>query len=175
MGGCWLTGVCLTFLALVAGCRGGSHLLPYLPTPAQTPTGGDAPNLAELEAKVMAGMNEERRNRGLPPLGSDSRLTAAAQVHSRDMAQGNFFDHRGRDGSWTGERLSAQGYGWSFYAENIACRQRSAEQVLKSWLDSKAHRDNILSTKAEHAGVGVAVREGTDCVYYWTAVLAAER
>jgi uncharacterized protein YkwD len=131
--------------------------------------------LAKLEAEVVAGINAERSKRGLPALEPDDRLAAAARAHSQDMAEGNFFAHRGRDGSQTGERVSAQGYAWLFYAENIACRQQSSKVVLASWVESKPHLENMLSVKAEHVGVGLAVREGTDCLYYWTALFAAEQ
>ena len=76
-------------------------------------------------------MNRERQKRGLPGLGAGRAADRRGRVHSEDMAQGDFFDHRGSDGSRTGERLSAQGYRWSFYAENIACGQRTAEEAAQ--------------------------------------------
>jgi uncharacterized protein YkwD len=156
----------LVCLLVLAGCEpGGSALLESArATQAEV----------ELEAEAVAKLNDERQRRGLPVLDVDERLAAAARAHSLDMADRGFFDHRGSDGSKAGERISDQGYRWRFYAENIACGQRSAEQLFADWMASQHHRANILSDNVERVGVGIVYREGSDCIYYWTAVFAAE-
>jgi uncharacterized protein YkwD len=128
----------------------------------------------ELEAEVIAELNAERQRRGRPLLATDDRLTAAARAHSRDMAEVGFFDHTGSDGSHAGDRISDQGYRWRFYAENIACGQRSADEVVTGWMASRVHRRKILSREAEQVGVGSVSVEGSPCTVYWTAVFAAE-
>jgi uncharacterized protein YkwD len=129
--------------------------------------------MTKYESQIVAGMNREREKRGLPALAADKRLTAAARVHSRDMAKGDFLDHRGSDGSRPGDRIKKQGYHWSFYAENVACGPRTGTQALKSWMESKPHRDNVLNGTVEHVGISVSRRAGTRCIYHWTAVFAA--
>ena len=65
-----------------------------------------------------------------PPLIWDSRLEAAAERHSRDMAEHGHFDHRGSDGLGTGERVRRAGYDWRVIGENIAARQQSVAEVV---------------------------------------------
>jgi len=47
-------------------------------------------------------------------------LEEAAQNHSNDMYENDYFDHTTPDGIGAGERITATGYGWSTYGENIA-------------------------------------------------------
>ena len=157
----------LVCLVMLAGCEPGGSELVELARSTQP--------AAELEAETVAQLNVERQRHGLPVLDVDERIVAASRAHSLDMADGGFFDHSGSDGSQAGERLSDQGYRWRFYAENIACGQRSADELIADWISSPEHRANILSADAEQVGVGVVFREGTHCRFYWAAVFAAER
>ena len=55
----------------------------------------------------------------VPPLAMNAQLLAAARLHSGDMFTNQFQEHVGSDGRTLGQRASAQGYNWSFVAENI--------------------------------------------------------
>ena len=72
----------------------------------------------------------DRRMAPAAPLIWDSRLEAAAERHSRDMAEHGHFDHRGSDGLGTGERVRRAGYDWRVIGENIAARQQSVAEVV---------------------------------------------
>jgi uncharacterized protein YkwD len=157
----------LVCLPMLAGCEPGGSEVVEIARSTQP--------AVELEAGAVAQLNGERKRHGLPVLDVDERLVSAARAHSLDMADGGFFDHSGSDGSQAGERLSDQRYRWRFCAENIACGQRSADELIADWIASPEHRANILSADAEQVGVGVVFREDTDCRFYWTAVFAAER
>ena len=85
----------------------------------------------------------------------DPRLTAAAQLHSEDMAANSYFSHTSRDGRSFADRIRDQGYP-SPAAENIARGQRSASAVMQAWLNSAGHRRNILNCSLRAIGVGVA-------------------
>src|SRR5262249_21841604 len=92
----------------------------------------------------------------------DSRLTAAAQAHSTDMATNSYFSHSSPDDLDFDERIRDAGYPRPA-AENIARGQRSAEEVMQSWMDSKSHRANILNCSHAAIGVGLDTRG-----WYWT-------
>jgi uncharacterized protein YkwD len=89
------------------------------------------------------------------------------------MAEKDFFDHVGSDGSKPGDRILRQGYRWTFYAENIGCGYPSPEEMVAGWMGSRGHRENLLNPQAEHVGVGVVRGVGTSCEIYWTALFAA--
>ncbi|WP_449344042.1 sigma-70 family RNA polymerase sigma factor [Streptomyces pactum] len=131
-------------------------------TPAARPT-TTAPAAPPAPAapgggEVVQLVNAERARNGCAPMSVNSRLTAAAQGHSDDMARRDFFDHTNPDGAGPGERITAAGYRWSTYGENIAAGQRTAADVMRSWMDSPGHRANILNCSFTEIGIGY--REG---------------
>ncbi|UNO39940.1 sigma-70 family RNA polymerase sigma factor [Streptomyces sp. MST-110588] len=121
---------------------------PTTPPPADTSTSTPAQQVISL-------VNTERAKAGCSPLTSNPRLTAAAQGHSRDMAVRHFFDHTNPDGAGPGERITAAGYQWSTYGENIAYGQQSPADVMKSWMNSPGHRANILNCAFKEIGIGI--------------------
>jgi len=86
-------------------------------------------------------------------LSKHNQLTQAAQDHSKDMDENNYFSHTGRDGSTHLDRARRAGYGSSFVGENIANGQRTPSEVMQSWMSSSGHCENIM--KAEYNDIGV--------------------
>lgn len=109
--------------------------------PVATPPAQPAP--AGTVAQVVALVNKERAAAGCGPVTEGPQLDAAAQGHSDDMAARGFFDHTDPDGKGPGERITAAGYRWSTYGENIAEGQRTPESVMDSWMNSPGHGANI--------------------------------
>ncbi|GGM40025.1 hypothetical protein GCM10012275_08710 [Longimycelium tulufanense] len=114
--------------------------------------------------KVIDLVNSERRQAGCGPVTTDARLADAAQGHSSDMAERNYFSHTSPEGGTFVQRAKAAGYP-SPGAENIARGQRSAEQVMDSWMKSPGHRANILNCGLRTIGIGLDTRG-----WYWTQV-----
>jgi len=101
-------------------------------------------------------------------LTSNTLLTMAAQTHSDDMANNNFFSHTGSDGSTLGERISEQGYRGNFWGENIAAGQLSAESVVDGWMNSEGHCKNIMNENFTEMGLACSANSNTDYPTYWT-------
>jgi uncharacterized protein YkwD len=70
------------------------------------------------------------------------------------MNDQNFFEH---DNPNTGDdpstRASSAGYG-PYVGENIAMGYVSPRQVVRGWMNSPGHRENILGSYS-HLGVGI--------------------
>lgn len=126
-------------------------------TPARPARTQPAPQPAPVGtvAQVIALVNKERSAAGCGPVSEDAQLDKAAQGHSDDMAARNFFDHTNPDGAGPGERVTAAGYRWSTYGENIARGQQTPQAVMDSWMHSPGHRANILNCSFKNLGVGV--------------------
>jgi uncharacterized protein YkwD len=105
--------------------------------------------------QVLDLVNSARAQAGCNPVRSNSKLQAAAQGHSDDMAARNFFDHTNPDGQGPQARIDATGYKWSTWGENIARGQSDATSVMDSWMHSSGHRANILNCAFTELGVGV--------------------
>lgn len=153
-------------------------------TEKATPT-GQAPTRASRKAasapqqeapsgtvgQVVALVNKERAAAGCGPLAEDSLLDKSAQAHSADMAVRDFFDHTNPDGADPGQRITAAGYRWSTYGENIAMGQQTPEAVMESWMNSPGHRANILNCSFKDIGVGVHEGPGGP---WWTQNFGAK-
>ncbi|RZU46268.1 uncharacterized protein YkwD [Streptomyces sp. BK022] len=139
------------------------------PRPVQTATAASsgAPQPAATAsgdvARVVELVNAERAKVGCSPVTLNSTLTKAAQDHSADMAAHNTMSHTGSDGSDPGSRITAAGYQWSTYGENVAYGYATPEQVMAGWMNSPGHRENILNCSFKEIGVGLA-QPGD----YWT-------
>ena len=121
-------------------------------------------NLAEIRSSVLCLLNEQRTSRGLRRLRANAKLRAAAERHSANMNQKDFFDHVSPAGSTPLERVKAAGYlagadSWAV-GENIAWgeqRLSTPAEIMQSWMESPSHKANILNRRFRHVGIGVAV------------------
>ncbi|MCP3819671.1 sigma-70 family RNA polymerase sigma factor [Streptomyces sp. A3M-1-3] len=147
------------------------------PTPARTtvrqqpapPAGGGSSQSGPVQ-QVISLLNNERAKQGCGPVSSNAQLQSAAQSHSKDMAARDFFDHTNPDGAGPGERITAAGYRWSTYGENIARGQQSPAQVMNSWMNSPGHRANILNCAFKEVGIGIHDSSGGP---WWTQKFGA--
>ncbi|MER7819482.1 CAP domain-containing protein, partial [Streptomyces sp. NPDC096153] len=137
------------------------------PKPTPTPEAPDPePPLPSGDvAQVVALVNAERSKAGCGPVRSNDKLETAARRHSEDMAARGYFDHTSPDGSDPGDRITAAGYRWSTYGENIARGQQSPSSVMDSWMNSPGHRANILNCSFKELGVGIHDASGGP---WWT-------
>lgn len=125
------------------------------PSTAPAPPGKPVDRVVEL-------VNQARADQGCKPLVVEEHLTTAAQGHSTDMSDRNYFSHTTPEGVAFDERIKAAGYP-SPGAENIARGQKTADSVMADWLKSPGHRANILNCQLKVIGVGL----DTDG-FYWT-------
>ncbi|MGQ9549202.1 MAG: CAP domain-containing protein [Roseiflexus sp.] len=129
--------------------------------------------LSPQAQQVIDLTNEYRVAAGCAPLTVSSQLTAAAAAHSQDMAQNNFFNHIGSDGSTPWVRIQRTGYSYRSAAENIAAGYRTARDVVQGWYGSPGHRQNMLNCNLRE--IGVAYADGGSYGRYWTQVFATPR
>ena len=115
------------------------------------------------EAKVIELVNAERTSRGLSALSMSSEASKAADVRAKEIV--TKFSHTRPDGSSCFTVLSQMGVSYKKAGENIAYGQNSPEEVVKAWMNSPSHRENILSTGFNEIGVS-SYKVGS--TIYWT-------
>jgi uncharacterized protein YkwD len=125
----------------------------------------EADPITAMEDEVAALTNAERAVAGCDTLRVDERLRTAARAHSQDMAQHDYLDHTGLDGSSPSDRAGRAGYPGGV-GENIAVGYRTPQDVMQGWMDSDGHRDNVLNCDYAAIGVGLAFDAGGRP--YWT-------
>ncbi|MDF3147614.1 CAP domain-containing protein, partial [Streptomyces sp. T21Q-yed] len=142
------------------------------PTRSASSTPQAQPTPTGAVAQVVALVNKERADAGCGPLTEDPQLNQAALGHSEDMDARDFFDHTNPDGADPGQRITAAGYTWSTYGENIAQGQQTPEAVMDSWMNSPGHRANILNCSFKDIGVGIHEGAGGP---WWTQNFGAKQ
>lgn len=134
-------------------------------------------NVKAVERSAFNMLNKKRLDNGLTPLVWSSDLELVARQHSQNMAEFQFFSHRGLDNKMVSDRADAAGVGrWRAIGENIAFNRGFDDPVGKAielWLDSPSHRRNLLSDTWKETAVGVAVAD--DGSYYFTQVFLVRK
>ncbi len=133
-----------------ARCR-GAHAAPGEASPAT------------LRAATRCLVNRARRRHGLRRLKGNAALRAAAQRYSEDMVARDFFSHVSPGGGDLVDRLKAAGFitahsSW-LVGENIGwgCgATASPAAMVRAWMHSPGHRQNILRGSFRRIGVGIA-------------------
>ncbi|MGB9438784.1 MAG: CAP domain-containing protein [Desulfobacterales bacterium] len=122
----------------------------------------------DFESEVLDLVNVERAAQGLHPLNVDHNLASAARDHSEDMGLQGYFSHTSLDGRTVPDRITATGYFYNTYGENIAGGQSTPEDVIDAWMSSSGHRANILNPNFCDIGVGYAYVANSPYRHYWT-------
>ncbi|MDL4815133.1 sigma-70 family RNA polymerase sigma factor [Actinomadura opuntiae] len=141
---------------------GATSVREHLARPTKKPAKAPA---STVEQQVVRLVNENRARAGCRPLRVSPALHKAAQAHAQDMASRRALDHRGAGGDDPGDRITAAGFRWSAWAENIAQGQTSPPAVVTAWMNSAGHRANILNCRLTMIGVGVVRGSGGP---WWT-------
>jgi uncharacterized protein YkwD len=110
-----------------------------------------------------------------PPLTLSTMLTAAAALHSLDMAARGSLGHEGSDGSASGDRMTRAGYVWRASGENIAAGQPDAEGAVAAWLSSPGHCATLMQPAFTETGLAFALAPDKNPSVYWTQVFATPR
>jgi uncharacterized protein YkwD len=122
---------------------------------------------APTQQEILALINGNRRQHGCGAVSLDRRLIEAANGHAADMARHDYFAHESRNGKGAGDRVTAAGYDWKHYGENIARGVDSPYAVVDGWMHSPEHRHNILDCSLDQMGVGIAIAGDQDRTVYW--------
>jgi uncharacterized protein YkwD len=184
----WRRVAALSLLPLfLAACGGGGGDSAPASNPAQpaavAPTAAATCNLADFQAAAMARINQWRAagascgSRGsfapTAALSWSTRLTQAADGHSRDMQANNFHDHVSSDGRTLVNRIDATGYAWSSIGENIAAGYATVNIVVDAWIASEGHCANLLNPNFTEVGLAcVSGSSANTYSNYWTMDLA---
>ena len=155
-----------------------------------TPDPYDAPSISDSTKKeYLDAINNARASardcgdkhfNATTALKWNNDLYNAAYEHSNDMAAQNYIAHDGSGESTdkTGialnkhskfyERIKHNNYSYKSVGENVAAGQPSTEDVVKSWLNSPGHCENIMDPNFTEIGMAHVEKSGTTYTHYWT-------
>ena len=113
-----------------------------------------------LSYKVFEIVNQERIKAGVKPLKFNNDMYKAAMVRAKECDES--FSHDRPNGTSCFTALKEAGVKYFSAGENIAMGYRTPADVMKGWMDSEGHRNNILDPDFTDFACGV-YRSG-----YWS-------
>lgn len=102
--------------------------------------------------------NTQRKDKGLAEVHLNPELSAAAAQKARDMFAHNYWAHVSPTGTQPWFWITESGYQYRYAGENLARDFANAPDIVKAWMNSPTHRDNLLNPK--YQDIGVAVVDG---------------
>jgi len=123
------------------------------------------------ELEFLDILNDYRAQNGLGPVAGCTSLSRAAQGHSEDMRDQNYFSHTSLDGSSPWKRAADACYESGAGGEIIAAGYGSASSVFNGWKNSPGHNAIMLGSGFGVVGIGKASGGGNYGIY-WTGLFA---
>jgi uncharacterized protein YkwD len=118
--------------------------------------------LDKRERAIVRGINAQRAHYGLARVSVSKPLSRAADYHSWEMLDANYFAHESRNGSPFDARISRfthkRAVGETLAMVGGKCGRGSAHAIVKMWMNSAGHRAILLSSS--YRRVGLAKRTG---------------
>ncbi len=107
-----------------------------------------------LKTAVVCLINQQRALHHLPPLAASPMLNRSAQGWTDVMVSSDQFSH----GANFASRISAVGFVWRSAGENIATGFSTPRGVVRAWMASTGHCENILNPTYREIGTGVSTQ-----------------
>ncbi|MBM3520992.1 MAG: hypothetical protein FJX63_09560 [Alphaproteobacteria bacterium] len=128
----------------------------------------DAHFRPDLEARLASRANGLRAEKDRKPLAPDGTFLLAARAHAADMMANGFTGHRSSTGIGFEARMKAvvgDTSGFPAMAENAARIEKRnlgdtarADALFGLWVESRGHRNNLLSRNYAFVATGVVAR-----------------
>lgn len=128
-----------------------------------------AADAADIQFRVLDGVNSLRAAAGLNEVQLNAALTAAAATHARDMSVQNRPWHFGSDGSSPIDRVRRAGYTGQMLGENISETYETELETLAAWMKENDSRRVILDGNA--TDLGFSWYQEQNGKIWWTLVM----
>jgi len=114
---------------------------------------------ADISAqRIITLTNEVRQQYGLPLVQEDPLLDKAAEEKAQDMLKNKYFGHFSPTNVSPWYWIDRAGYNYYYAGENLAMNFLDSEEVIKGWLNSPSHKENLLNK--DYKDMGIAVVSG---------------
>ena len=122
-------------------------------------TSGDTASLRSEALRAFNLVNEIRTDAGLNTLAWDPNLESTSDVRAKECSK-QFSHTRPNNQPWYTVNSEIMG------GENLAFGYNNAKDVLRGWMDSTAHRENILFP--DFTRISMSIYQTDDGTCYWS-------
>lgn len=102
--------------------------------------------------------NEDRLAASVGEVVISDRLSKAAENKARDMFENDYWAHVSPSGTEPWDFFDGVGYDYIYAGENLAVDFQDSESVVKAWMNSPTHKENLLN--GNYTEIGFAVVNG---------------
>lgn len=117
---------------------------------------GFATSISQQE--VIRLTNVERSKAGVGQVTENAKLNQSAMAKAQNMFAENYWAHYAPSGKSPWYWYDQVGYVYAIAGENLARDFDTSQGVINGWMNSKSHRDNMLS--GSYKDIGIAVLNG---------------
>ncbi|TXG35453.1 CAP domain-containing protein [Seonamhaeicola maritimus] len=122
------------------------------------------PQTKTIEVEILELINNHRLSIGLSPLGDMKVVKSVAYSHTDYMVDMDQISH---DNFYTRSTYLKQNAGAKRVSENVAYGYTSAETVVKAWLRSEGHKENI---EGDFTNFDVSAEKNEEGKWYYTNI-----
>ncbi len=115
--------------------------------------------LADQEQEMNRLIADFRASKNLPKLASNNKLESSSQMKANDMSAFSYFSHQGPEGRGLQYWMRTVGYDYTLAGENLAVGFSDVHDVLKAWIASPTHYQNLAEQEFIENGMGFSSGE----------------
>lgn len=157
--------LCLTVVCILmfSSCTTDNDI-PEENTAIKTADLVDYVTYSQIEEEIMDAVNDHRISLGLSVLKRVDGITFQAHDHNKYMIQNNKVSHDNFSERYIAlvNEIGAKAVG-----ENLAYGYQTSGAVIKAWLNSEGHRENL---EGDHTHFGIAVSQDAQGRNYFTNI-----
>ena len=141
--------------------------VPPAPKP-EPPKPSLEPEQPSLAAQAIINVNVKRKQANVTNLLADPALNRISRARAEDLVKLGELSHITPTYGTTEELFGKFDYSWTAYGENIGAGFIDALEITNAWLESPAHKENLLNPVFTHMGAGTATDQ--DGKIYWVTL-----
>ncbi|WP_298346057.1 CAP domain-containing protein [uncultured Algibacter sp.] len=122
------------------------------------------PETKTIEVEILELINNHRLSLGLNPLQEMSIVKSVAFTHTDYMVDNDQISHAN---FFTRSNYLKSNAGAKTVSENVAFGYSSAESVVKAWLRSEAHKENL---EGDYTNFDVSAEKNAEGRWYYTNI-----
>ncbi|KAL7691661.1 putative CAP domain-containing protein [Plasmopara halstedii] len=123
--------------------------------------------VVDFREQMLKEINKVRKEKSLDDLCINDKVMDAAQIQANDMAENNFVNSKGSDGSSPKSRAEVQGFIADTVTETVAVGYPTTQAVVAAWAKSATAGNTLLSGDVTVVGAGYAFDMTKKFVHFW--------
>ena len=122
------------------------------------------PEAKTIEVEILERINNHRLSLGLTPLAKMTIVKSVAQSHTDYMVDNDEVSHHN---FFSRSDYLKSNAGAKKVSENVAYGYSSAESVVRAWIKSEAHKENL---EGDYSNFDISAEKNADGRWYFTNI-----